>query len=306
MVLSGGPIRQLIRNNKMGTDLNIWVKGNMVIDSGLTVAPEARIEKSDSTRHYIKLSDDWGTLILGNHHSPAVTMSLSADWRGSISTILAPKVTQRDGAASAKMITASPYGVTGHADTKVIYTTPDISGFKVGVSMADAGEISTGDSTEYALQYSMAGFGGGTLKFGYTGASQKAANGLDASGKTKVNEMGVSATSGPFLVSLVQATKKVTPNKGMVTQDDKGQELEVAYDVTDSLKLNMVYFSAKARKGANKDDTFKSTSFGAKYTIAPGLYTSLGYKSFSYKDKDNGKLGDNKGSGMRLRVHASF
>ena len=79
-------------NNSTSTDLNIWVKGNMVTDNGLTVAPVARIEGDTKgvTRHYIRLSDDWGTIILGNHHTPAYTMSLGADWRGTVSGAAGP------------------------------------------------------------------------------------------------------------------------------------------------------------------------------------------------------------------------
>ena len=49
-------------NNSTSTDLNIWVKGKTVTDNGLTIQPEARIEGDTAgvTRHYIKLSDDWG------------------------------------------------------------------------------------------------------------------------------------------------------------------------------------------------------------------------------------------------------
>ena len=79
-------------NNSMSTDPEIWIKSNMVTDNGLTVAPEARIKGKDGAiaRHYIKLADDWGTLTLGRQHSVGRTMSLDAEWRGTVSGAVAP------------------------------------------------------------------------------------------------------------------------------------------------------------------------------------------------------------------------
>ena len=174
-------------NNSTSTDLNIWVKGNMVTDNGLTVAPVARIEGDTKgvTRHYIRLSDDWGTIILGNHHTPAYTMSLGADWRGTVSGAagpVAPDPSRR------RVITGSGAQITGHKDTKIVYMTPDISGFKAGVSFADAGAESKANATEYVLQYAMDGMGDGTLKFSYNAASQNAVDGENDSVKKSNSE----------------------------------------------------------------------------------------------------------------------
>ena len=83
------------------------------------------------------------------------------------------------------------------------------------------------------------------------------------------------------------------------------QLVEVAYNATDSLTLNLVYFKSQADEVANKNDDYKWTGVGAKYTIAPGLYTSIGYKNFDYTDKDT-KTNSNSGNTIRLRVHAGF
>lgn len=299
-------------NNSTSTEAHIWVKGNMVTDSGLTVAPEARIEGDTKgvTRHYIRLSDDWGTIILGNHHSPTYTMSLGADWRGTVSGATAPVA---PAPSRSRVITKSGAQITGHGNTKIVYVTPDISGFKAGISFADGGATSKANATEYALQYAMDGMGDGTIKFGYNAASQSAQDSEDDSAKQSTSEYGLEATTGPWLASLVQVNQKETPNKGPVAEKQQGQELEVAYSATDSLTLNLVYFSGKATEGDNKNDTYKSTGIGAKYTIAPGLWASLGYNSFNYTDKTHTAAeatkkgtGNNKGNSLRLRVHAGF
>ena len=80
----------------------------------------------------------------------------------------------------------------------------------------------------------------------------------------------------------------------------------MAYKATDNLTVNAIYFSSKMTESlANKDDKYKWTGVGLKYTIAPGLYTSLGYKNFDYTDADD-KTKNNSGNTYRIRVHASF
>ena len=79
----------------------------------------------------------------------------------------------------------------------------------------------------------------------------------------------------------------------------------MAFTATDDLTLNLVYFNSKNDKGTAEGDKYKSTGVGVKYTIAPGLYTSLGYTTFTHTPKAAGSK-KNEGNGMRLRVHAGF
>ena len=95
-----------------------------------------------------------------------------------------------------------------------------------------------------------------------------------------------------------------------LVEKQSGQELEVAYDVSDNLKLNLVVFNAKVEEGANKDDKYSSNEIGVKYTVAPGLYISLAQTSFKYTDNTNASQaagkGNNKGNGMKLRVNVDL
>jgi hypothetical protein len=90
-------------------------------------------------------------------------------------------------------------------------------------------------------------------------------------------------------------------------------ELEVAYDVSDNLTVNLVVFDAKVSEGKNKDDKYSSNAIGAKYTIAPGLYVSLAQTSFKYTDNTHAAAeaakkgtGNNKGNGLKLRVNVDL
>lgn len=119
-----------------------------------------------------------------------------------------------------------------------------------------------------------------------------ASNGNDSDGST--NDTVVSKAGTKFAK---QTTNKVAKQKG--------SEFEVAYTASDALTVNLVYFSAKVEEGANADDKFSSTLFGAKYTIAPGLYVSLSRTSFKYTAHMD-TASNNKGNGTRLRVNVDL
>ena len=293
-------------NNQMATDAEIWIKGKMVSDNGLTIAPEIRLnnlhdkDKASSVRHYIKLSDDWGTLTLGRQHSVGRLMTLDGEWRGTVSGANAPVGATISGVMTNPAIGAYA-GPSGPA--AVIYQTPNISGFQAGVYFNDAGSGSKANATDIALVYNLDAFGDGGLKVGYISSSTSAMN--DESKKNDNNQIGVELTSGDFLASIVQTKKKATPKSGGTSDKQNGQELELAYTASDSLTINAVLFSSKNDEGAGDGDKYKSTGVGAKYTIAPGLYASLGYTTFTHTPAAAGTK-KNKGNGMRLRVHAGF
>jgi len=298
-------------NNSTSGDLQLWVKGKTVADSGLTYEAAVRFRdkgedaassQNNVDRRYLTISDDWGSLTLGRDWSPTYSMSLASDWRGTIA------YGGGDAVTNGTMIedTFVSASTSGNND-KVAYRSPDISGFKFGLAFADAGKTSKANSTEYALQYGMSAFGDGMVKVGYNAASQSAATSADDATETDKSELGVEVTSGAWTASAVQFTKKSKPKVASAAMKDEhsGQEVEVAYKASDSLTVNLVYFKSQADEGANKNDDYKWTGVGAKYSFAPGLYTSIGYKNFDYTDKDSKTL-SNSGNTIRLRVHAGF
>ena len=286
-------------NNEMSTDPEVWIKGNMVTENGLTVAPEIRFKgKGGATsRHYIRLSDDWGTLTLGRQHSPARLMSLDGEWRGTVSGANAPANSATDRGTK---LMANPAVGAYAGPARVIYQTPNISGFQFGISAGDAGGDSKANPTDFALVYSMDAFDGGSVKFGYAASSTAAEN--DTKSKNTDSQFGIELNAGSFGGSLVQTTKKAKPNTGA---EDKqtGQELEVSFNASDNVKVVLHMFNAKGDSGSLSGEKYKSTGVGAKYTIAPGLWTSLGYNTFSTTPATGAKQ---KGNGLRIRVHAGF
>jgi len=308
-------------NNNMSGDLQLWVKGETVTDAGTTYGAAIRLRDrtTDATkdqdnvdRRYLTIADDWGKITLGRQWAPSYSMSLASDWRGTIAYNGAENVTRNtaDPVRNVPLMTGTFLSAsTSGMQDKIVYETPDISGFKAGVSMSDAGSGSKANSTEFALQYGMSAFGDGSIKVGYAAAAQAEATGANDSTKTDKSEIGAEVSFGDLTASLVQLSQKKTPKKADASnkvEKQSGQELEVAYNATDSLTVNLVYFTSKLTESMDhKDDKFKSTGVGAKYTIAPGLFTSLGYQKFDYTDADT-KTNNNGGNSIRVRVHASF
>ena len=229
-------------------------------------------------------------------------MSLDGEWRGTVSGANAPAgaTTAPIGEAADTTMKTPDIG-TYAGPSAIIYQTPNVSGFQAGVYFGDAGADSKANATDIAVTYNLDAFGDGGLKLGYISNSVAAAN--DAGKKHENNQLGVELTAGDFLASVVQTKKKATPKNGGMSDKQTGQELEIAYTASDSLTVNTVLFNSKNDEGANDGDKYKSTGVGVKYTIAPGLWASLGYTTFTTTPKTGAK---NKGNGMRLRVHAGF
>ena len=246
-------------------------------------------------------------------------MSLDAEWRGTVSggfepvgankTNVSDSLAVLSGAALSadkgmQLMTNSLIGAYA-GPSAIIYQTPDISGFQAGVYFGDAGGTSKANATDIALTYSLDAFSDGGVKVAYISNSVNAADNQATTKKFDNNQIGFELNSGDFMASVNQTKKKGTPKSSGMTDKQTAQELELAYTASDSLTVNTVIFSSKVEEGASKNDKYKSTGVGAKYTIAPGLYASLGYTTFTFTP-DGAGAKTNKGNGMRLRVHAGF
>ena len=231
--------------------------------------------------------------------------------------------------------TGSGIGLSSSSTPKIIYLAPTVNSLKIGVSLTDAGDASGANITEYGLQYTLPERWGVVATLGYvaatradSGATVKASNASDAADvKAKDgasnNELGVVVTYGDWQGSYVRIsrTSELTTIPDGATQgtgrggpvefskvEDSATELEIIYNAADNLVLNAVIYNGKGGKkvGPVQGDKFSSMGIGAKYTIAPGLYASLGWNSFDYtdgKDKANSSF---KGSAYRIRLNADF
>ena len=328
-------------NNSTNSTTQINFSADTVSESGLRIQPYARLTHDKVTKRYIQLTDDWGTLVLGGQTTPAYSFSLGADWRGTVAGASAPGGIARDLAKDGSALSAedaqrigsgSGIALSGSTDAKVIYLAPTVNALKIGVSLTDAGGSSKADITEFGVQYTLPERWGVGATLGFASASRSdsgTTQNAATSGTAQFanqdgasnTEIGLALSYGPWQASLVQVDRswdftRAASGSGNTAKpasaveiSESGQELEVVYSASDKLTVNAVLYSGEGDKKAGSpvsEDTYSSTGLGAKYTIAPGLYASLGWNSFEYEAKANKADHSFKGSAYTIRLHADF
>jgi len=288
-------------NNRMTSSSEFNFASETVTESGLKISPFARIDASGAvTKQYIEFSDDWGTLTLGKQTSPAQSFSLGANERGTVAG--ADKAAGGNVTAGGPTINGgSGIALSDAIQPKVIFVAPSVNNLNIAVSVTDAGAASSANVTEYGAQYSLPEFWGISSTLGYASAA-KSNSGKPASDKASASEIALAADYGAFSASLVRISRDA--DQGASKKSESANEFEVVYSASESLKVNAILFSGEGTNGAVDGDKLSSNGFGVKYTIAPGLYGSLGWNSYEYKDASAGETFD--GSAYKIRVHADF
>ena len=337
---------------EMDPDYNIWFKAEETSDTGLTYGGAVRLTPNNydgdasSSRHYMYLQNELGRLTMGQHHGPAYTMSVGADWRGTVSAI-----------------GESSYNVfQGHTTPRMIYMSPNFGGAQLGYSVSE-GSNYLGAETQMGLNYTYL-IDNGHIKFGY-GASDVGAISNTAA-KMDSNEAGVEFKFGRFTASyltfdreksgtiettttyydlyvpepdgsgfesglycdpdrvkplndespacqtrirdkeLYKALKldgaRVVPSEEIevsnVMNKVKGNEIELAFAANDDLTLSVVKFKTETDDLDYGIQDYDRTTIGAKYTVAPGLTTSLAHSSIDNNGEDE--------SAVRAQINFSF
>ena len=296
-------------NNEMGEDLELWIGASETSDSGLSYGFNMRLKHADNgvNRNWIYIADDWGRIHAGRDHPPFQKMSLGANWRGSVAG-----GNYIGGAGTNKKLRTDTWHTKAGSSPKFAYYTPDISGLKIGVSYGDAGGTKASDSTSFAVNYTVDVMNGSSLRLGYGFENNDAADNADDTTDTKRTELGIELTSGDFIGSIVRFTDKDTINKydnntmnDMKNSDQQGTEVELGYNISENLFANVVLTDIEEKAGENKDDSYKSTQFGVRYTIAPGLLLGVLHNMYEYEDK-NSKKDSNDGSATRVQLRLNF
>ena len=304
-------------NNEMVEDLDLWIGASETSDSGLSYGFNMRLKHADNgvNRNWIYIADDWGRIHAGRDHPPFQKMSLGANWRGSVAG-----GNYIGGAGTNKKLRTDTWHTKAGSSPKFAYYTPDISGLKIGVSYGDGGGTydaddnpkPADDSTSLGINYTVDVMNGSSLRLGYGFENTDAADNADNTTDTKRTEFGIELTSGDFIGSIVRFTDKDTINKydnntmnDMKNSDQQGTEVELGYNISENLFANVVLTDIKEKAGENKDDSYKSTQLGVRYTIAPGLLLGVLHNMYEYEDK-NSKKDSNDGSATRVELRLNF
>jgi len=199
-------------DGKMDPDYNIWVKADQVNDKNTRYGGAVRLTPGNdgdasSSRHYLYVENEMGKLILGQHHGPGYTMSLGADWRGTVS-------------APGK---SSYNAIQGHTTPRVIYQTPNVGGFQLGTSVSSGSET-LGAETQLGVNYSIP-FGDSKIRLGHS-RHKVGAVGMQTS-DAKADETGIEFNHGKWTVSFLKFNRKEAD--GFITNEFHPTNLDLAF-----------------------------------------------------------------------------
>ena len=246
-------------------------------DSGLTMSLSAGFSDGTQDDSVFKVAGDFGTIMIedggpASDDSDAVE-SMDIDVDG---------YTNDEGATGSATYAG---GFSATKDNSISYTLPAMAeGLSVAVALSDGtGDVKT---TAYGLTYSGST---GTVGFKLAAAASSADNGTAETDKT---HYGLQITSGAITLGLASNGQ----DKSDDNADYSSTEMGIKYQVSDVLKI--VAMNRSAETGTAAQD-YEMTAYGATYTIAPGLTTSVTSSDVDVSATD-------KDSRLVIALEASF
>jgi len=263
-------------NTSFASDALVKFSGSSTSDAGMTFGGHYSINHSAAVEDMgLTVSGDFGTFMAG----------------------------QTDGMVDANdnFMNMSTYVETGH-DTgnstvnggaamsdnattgKVGYSSPNISGFQLHISMEDAGTSSKADNVATLLTYEIDG-----LKVGYgqMESPQSAATGAD----TTQSNWGFGYTMGDFNVRYSIGTD-VTAGAGGAADTSKISTIDYGAHYSGieniGLYISVVKSEEKLAASANTGDQMDSTAVGVEYSVAPGVDLLLEQTASDFSDATSG------------------
>ena len=225
-----------------GDDGNVNVTATNVADNGMTFTAVMSLETSATTAtgnntgaSYIQVDGDFGTIVLGDYDDTAATAM--------------------DGALGRNNDIETQGGLGG-ADTAltgigadIIYMSPSISGFKIGVSkdLTDSDASATDGKTDLAITYSI---GGASIYYGTVDDERN---------------MGIKGSMAGFTIAVGNKTTSGTTQKS--------NDIAVKYTLANGMTVAAVSANGTTAAGAK----VKASNVGASYSIVPGV--KLGVES---------------------------
>jgi hypothetical protein len=251
------------------TDLDFGFSN--VTDSGIEMSLSIGFSDGSNDDSSLKISGDFGTVAIEDGGGD------SADDGGAVSglDVDVDGYTNDEGATGTAAYAGGFGGVTT-ADDTISYTLPSMmDGLTVAVAMSD--KTSDAKGAAYGVSYS-----GATDAIGFKIVAAAASN---DNGTVETDDMhyGIEVSSGAITIGMAQNSRDKSDD---TTQDRTSTEYGIKYGVSDVLTIGA--FNRSAETGTASED-YSMTAWGATYTIAPGLTTSLTVTDtdVSASDKDS-------------------
>ncbi len=304
------------------TDSEIHIKFSKTTDSGLTYGATFELEGDAAgvDESSLSLSGDFGTFILGSNdyaHDSFITWApthygtYTADDQANLP---APRFAKRgilgqsgDPYDGGIYDVRAPY-YAGNAsytdDKKITYMSPDLSGFKFGVSVTDdAGEEKQDISLGASFSGGFGAMGGDMMDGGMmSGVTYKfTANLFDNNeiGEEDYSSEAFGATLGVNAMTFTASTSVI---------EFRGDELSAiqlgfGYQVNDALALGVSWSEGEEDI---RDHELGVISLSVQYTIAPGLTATAALNDYTAEDKTLADTRRNDATGMVFSIKAAF
>ena len=290
-------------NSKTETQTNLSVAYNGVTDSGLSIGVESAIALNhdgvdnglDNDGYEFSLGGDWGSIRTGDS-------TAGDNYAVDGTDVLYDRFTLSAVAAGVSSTLMDDHWLNKSDHNTLTYTSPNYSGFVLGISYDDGGSASSSDTTEACFSYSTTA-GGLDIELGA---------GLRTAGKANDDDntsADASATSFGFTLSTDKISFTVAANdlEQDATLDTSDVDVSntsvgISYSPSDSVKLSASYLTADDNQN---DDEYSEMGASLAYTIATGLQTGITYQSMDVTVADTPNA-DNDGTYTTFFLKASF
>jgi hypothetical protein len=282
-------------NDTQITDYNRVVFSHSITgDSGLSASGYYRINNWAEAYQDLTLSDDWGSLSVGNYTTAGGWMYNSHLYNGTFRSGTGQTFSGVNTSAAAALAdgSSSAFGVT--------YTMPNIGGLSGMFSYADAGTSSDADITEAFLAY--AGTAGDMGFRVHGGIAQSDDSTGIANDKQENSEYGINVDSGAVGVRMTRA-ENTTKNASTGANSAKIEtnEYAITYKASDDLTLGLILMDSKDKLDTTNNPKLDQTVIAANYFIMPGLRVQASTVDFDYEGATN-----NNGSSMNIALRIDF
>jgi hypothetical protein len=264
-------------NTSFASDALVKFSGSRTSDSGLTFGGHYSINHTGGVEDQgLTISGEFGTVMAGQTDGPVD----AADGFLNFSTY----VENGHGTTASTMLNGSAALSDNATQGKIGYSSPNVAGFQLHMTMEDAGTASKADNFATLLTYET---GGLKLGFGTLESPEALGTGAD----TSQTNWGFGYTYGDVRVAYSIGTDITSGTNGgadtsKVSTIDYGAHYSGIENV--GLYISVIKSEEKLAASANTGDQLDSTAVGLEYAVAPGVNLLLEQTASDYADATAG------------------
>jgi hypothetical protein len=264
-------------NTSFGNDALVKFSGSQTSDAGLTFGGSYSINGSAAVEDMgLTITGDFGTVMAGQTDGRVDANDNFMNFATYVET--------GHGTGNSTMLNGGAAMSDNATQGKVGYSSPNISGFQLHLSMEDAGTASKADNFATLLTYET---GGLKVGFGTMESPEALATGAD----TSQTNWGFGYTYGDINVRYSIGTD-ITSGAGGGADTSKVSTIDYGAHYSGiegvGLYISIVKSEEKLAASSNTDDQLDSTAVGLEYAVAPGVSLLLEQTASDYADATSG------------------